>query len=320
LEFALKETQTKFYALNLQTLAAEQFSPDDTYNLLKLPVKEADKDGSLLYISSTYDPVDPVLLEGYYPGTNRKVITFSGVLQSDVFPLAGILDYILQSGEEEMGRPVEIEFAVNLEKDREKELSGAFYLLQIRPIVDSKEMMNEDLTSIRKEDVLLYSGHALGHGIANDVFDVIYVKTERFNAANNPVIASEIEKWNNEMMDEGKSYILIGPGRWGSADPWLGIPVKWTHISNARVIVEAGLKNYRIEPSQGTHFFQNLTSFGVGYFTVNPHIPEEGVFDEAFLNRQAAFRETKFLRHVRFDKPAVIKIDGRKNTGVVMKP
>ncbi|MDR1437375.1 MAG: phosphoenolpyruvate synthase [Candidatus Symbiothrix sp.] len=319
LEFALRETQTKFYALNLQSLAVEQFSPDDAYNLLKLPVKEADRDGSLLYISSTYDPADQVLLEGYYPGTNRKVITFSGVLQHGVFPLADILDYVLQAGQAEMGRPVEIEFAVNLEKNKTAELSGTFYLLQIRPIVDSKEVMEEDLTSLREEDVLLYSGHALGHGIANDVFDIVYVKTDGFSASNNPAIAREIEKWNREMLNEGKNYILVGPGRWGSADPWLGIPVKWPHISNARVIVESGLENYRIEPSQGTHFFQNLTSFGVGYFTINPYI-REGIFDEAFLNAQPAYRETQFLRHVRFDKPAVIKIDGKKNTGAVMKP
>jgi hypothetical protein len=319
LDFALRETQTRFYALNLQTLAAEQFSPDDAYNLLKIPVKEADKDGSLLYVSSTYDPGDQVLLEGYYPGVNRKVITFSGVLQHNVFPLADILNYILQLGQEEMGRPVEIEFAVNLEKNKEKEPAGTFYLLQIRPIVDNKEMMNEDLSTIPEESILLYSAHALGHGIANDVFDIIYVKTEKFSAFNNPAIASEIEKWNREMLNEGKYYILIGPGRWGSADPWLGIPVKWPHISNARVIVESGLENYRIEPSQGTHFFQNLTSFGVGYFTINPYI-QDGIFDEAFLNARQAFRETQFLRHVRFDKPAVIKIDGKKNTGVIMKP
>jgi CheY-like chemotaxis protein len=320
LDFALKETQTRFYALNLQSLTAEQLSPDDAYNLLKLPVKEADKDGSLMYVSSTYDPADQVLLDGYYPGPNRKVITFSGVLQYDVFPLPGILDYILKLGQAEMGRPVEIEFAANLRKNEAGEPVGTFYLLQIRPIVDSKEMMEEDLSLIRKEEALLYSEHALGHGIANDVFDVIYVKTDGFNAGNNPAIAYEIEKWNKEMMDEGRNYVLVGPGRWGSADPWLGVPVKWPHIANARVIVESGLENYRIEPSQGTHFFQNLTSFGVGYLTINPYIKGDGIFDEAFLNTQPAFRETQFIRQVRFEKPMVIKIDGKKNIGIVMKP
>lgn len=320
LDLALKETQTKFYALNLKSLALDQFSTDDAYNLLKLPVKEAEPDGTLQYISSTYDPYDQVLMEGYYPGKNRKVITFSGVLQHDVFPLSEILNYILKLGQQEMGRPVEIEFAVNLKKTEEKEVNGTFYLLQIRPIVDNKEMIEEDLTKVKKEDCLLQSVHALGHGITNDVYDIIYVKSEGFNAGNNQLIVYEIEKINNQMSLEDRNYILVGPGRWGSSDPWLGIPVKWPHISNAKVIVESGLENYRIEPSQGTHFFQNLTSFGVGYFTINPFIKDDGIFDEAFLNACPAFRETQFLRHVRFENPMIIKIDGKKNIGVVLKP
>lgn len=319
LDFALKETQTRFYGLNLKSLATDQFSTDDAYNLLKLSVKDADPDGTLQYISSTYDPYDQALMEGYYPGKNRKVLTFVGVLQHDVFPLAGIVNFMLNLGQEAMGRPVEIEFAVNLEKNEENEVEGTFYFLQIRPIVDSKEMMEEDLTQIPMDDALLYSKHALGHGIANDVFDIIYVKTEEFNASNNQLIAYEIEKLNQQLVEEGKNYVLVGPGRWGSSDHWLGIPVKWPHISNARVIVESGLDNYRIEPSQGTHFFQNLTSFGVGYMTINPYI-NDGVFDEEFLNNTPSFQETKFLRHIRFEKPIVIKIDGKKNLGVVMKP
>jgi CheY-like chemotaxis protein len=319
MDYALKETQTQFYALNLKSLASDHLTTDDAYNLLKLPVKEADEDGSLHYISSTYDASDQLLLDGYYPGKSRKVITFSGVLQHDVFPLAEILDYVLKLGQEEMGRPIEIEFAVNLEKNAEKKIEGTFYLLQIRPIVDSKEMMEEDLTKIREEDTLLYSKHALGHGISNDVLDVIYVKTEGFSASNNPAIVSDIEKLNKQLVEEEKNYILIGPGRWGSSDPWLGIPVKWSHISNARLIVESGLENYRIEPSQGTHFFHNLTSFGVGYFTINPYL-KDGVFDEAFLNAQPAVQETEYLRHVRFERPVMMKIDGKRNIGVVMKP
>jgi CheY-like chemotaxis protein len=318
LEFALKETQTQFYALNLKSLVSEQLSTDDAYNLLKLPVKEADRDGSLQYVTSTYDAADQLLLDGYYPGKNRKVITFSGVLQHNVFPLAAILDYVLKLGQAEMGRPVEIEFAVNLEKNADKEVDGTFYLLQIRPIVDSKEMMDEDLSKVLEINTILYAKHALGHGISNDVSDVIYVKTDGFSAGNNPAIAGEIERLNKKLTEEGRNYDLVGPGRWGSSDPWLGIPVKWPQISNARVMVESGLENYRIEPSQGTHFFHNLTSFGVGYFTINPYL-HDGFFDEAFLNARPAVEETKFLRHVRFDKPLTIKIDGKKNIGLVMK-
>jgi hypothetical protein len=318
LEYALKETQTHFYALNLETLSSGGLSTDDAYNLLRLPVKEADKDGSLQYLASTYDATDQRLLDGYYPGPERKVITFSGVLQHDVFPLAQILDYVLRLGQAEMGRPVEIELAVNLEKKADKTVEGVFYLLQIRPIVDSKEMMEEDLSRIRETDTLLYSKQALGHGITTDVQDIVYVKTGSFNAARNPEIMAEIDRINRQLVKENRTYVLIGPGRWGSSDPWLGIPVRWPQISNARVIVELGLENYRIEPSQGTHFFHNLTSFGVGYFTINPYL-SDGYFDEAFLNAQPAVEETDYLRHVRFEQPVSIKIDGKKSLGVVMK-
>jgi CheY-like chemotaxis protein len=320
LDFALKETQTQFFALNLKAMRLDQFSANDDYNLLKLNVKEAEKDGTLQYITSTYDAQDQILLEGYYPGVSRKVITFCGILQHEIFPLAPILTSILKMGQEEMGRPVEIEFAVNLEKKDDGKVHGRFYLLQLRPIVDNKNVIEEDLSLVDRTDCLLQSASALGHGITNDVYDIIYVKTHEFSASNNPLIAAEIAKINEKMISEDRNYILVGPGRWGSSDHWLGIPVKWPHISNARLIVESGLENYRIEPSQGTHFFQNLTSFGIGYFTVNPYIENGGVFDEEFLQSQPAIYETQFLRQVRFKNPLTIKIDGKKSMGVVLKP
>jgi hypothetical protein len=151
------------------------------------------------------------------------------------------------------------------------------------------------------------------------VYDVVYVKTDGYTASNNPAIADEIESINRRFLDEGRNYVLVGPGRWGSSDPWLGVPVKWPHISAAKVIVEAGLTNYRIDPSQGTHFFQNLTSFGVGYFTINDYLGD-GVYNQAFLNSQPAEQETEHVRHVRFDSPIVIKVDGMKKEGVVLMP
>jgi len=320
LDFALRDTQMKFYALDLNPDLNGKITVNDAFNLLELPVKEAEEDGTLQYISSTYDPEDQVLLDGYYQGRNRKVITFSGVLNHGIFPLANILDYVMKLGQSEIGRPVEIEFAVTLEKKSPSEVTGIFYLLQLRPIVDSKEVIAENLMKEKHENCLLQSVHALGHGITNDVYDIIYVKSANFSARNNQQIAREIEQFNKEMIEEDRNYVLVGPGRWGSSDPWLGIPVKWPHISNARVIVEAGLENYRIEPSQGTHFFHNLTSFGVGYFTINPYIKGDGVYDEAFLNAQPVVKETQFLRLVRFEKPIVIKIDGKKNIGIVLKP
>ena len=322
MDFALRETQTRYYALDLKNLA-EQFSVDDSFNLLRLNLKDADADGSLKFIVSTYDPYDQIIRDGYYPG-GRKILSFVNVLQHDVFPLADTLDQILHAGQEEMGRPIEIEFAVNIDPMKTEQSRGGsptatFYLLQIRPIVDNKEVMEEDLTLVEQKDTILSSTSVLGHGIVTDVQDIIYVKTGAFNSANNQLIAYDIEKMNRGFTAEEKNYVLVGPGRWGSSDSWLGIPVKWPHISNARVIVECGLENYRVDPSQGTHFFQNLTSFGVGYFTINP-FKGDGWFDEEYLNSLPAVEETEYLRHVHFDKPIVIKMDGKKSLGVVLKP
>lgn len=314
LDFALKDTQTRFYSLDLDSVSKD-FSIDDSFNFIRLGLKDAEKDGSLRYISSTYDPMDQIIREGYYEG-GRKVISFTNILQHNILPLAETLDKILKTGQKEMGRAVEIEFAANIQ-DYTK---GEFFVLQIRPIVDNKEVIHEDLEIIDPKDTILYSRNALGNGISNNVFDVVYIKTKSFNAANNPAIAREIEKLNNQFVSSDKNYVLVGPGRWGSSDPWLGIPIKWAHISQAKVIVESGLENYRIEPSQGTHFFQNLTSFGVGYFTINPFLENEGFFDEAFLNNQPAVFETDFIRHVQFENPIHIKINGRNKIGVVMKP
>ena len=315
MDFALRETQTRFYALDLKNLA-DQFSVDDSFNLLRLNLKDADADGSLKFIVSTYDPYDQVIRDGYYPG-GRKILSFVNVLQHEVFPLADTLDQILHVGQDEMGRPIEIEFAVNI--DPQNLGFATFYLLQVRPIVDNKEVMEEDLTLVEQEDTILTSTSVLGHGIVTDVQDIIYVKTGAFCSSNNKSIAYDIEKMNRQFTGEEKNYVLVGPGRWGSSDSWLGIPVKWPHISNARVIVECGLENYRVDPSQGTHFFQNLTSFGVGYFTINP-FKGDGWFDERYLNSLPAVEETEYLRHVRFDKPVVIKMDGKKSLGVVLKP
>lgn len=311
MEMALRETQTRFYALDLKNMG-QNFSLDDGFNLLKLPVKEAENDGSLNYIASTYDPYDMVIRDGIYPG-GRKVITFANILQHDVFPLARILQLVQKYGQGEMRRPVEIEFAVNLNAAEKK---GVFYLLQIRPMVDMKADLNEDLDAILEDQLLLKSVNSLGQGIMDDIQDVIYVKTEGYSASNNQLIAYDIEKLNKRFLDEGKHYILIGPGRWGSSDTWLGIPVKWPNISAARVIVEAGLTNYRVDPSQGTHFFQNLTSFGVGYFTINAYM-NDGLYNQELLNSMPAVEETKYLRWVHFDKPLAVKMNGKKKIGVV---
>ena len=311
-EMALRETQTRFYALDLKNMG-ENFSVDDAFNLLKLSVREADKDGALQYLASTYNPTDQVIYPGVYP-EGRKIISFVGVLEHDIVPLPHLLREVLPLGQEAMRRPVEIEFAVEVDAATR---SCVFYLLQIRPMVDVKSDVHIDLSEIRTENILLQSDNALGHGQMDDIADVVYVKTDGYNAGNNPLIAEEISRINAKFLDKGEHYVLVGPGRWGSSDSWLGIPVKWPNISAARIIVEAGLTNYRVDPSQGTHFFQNLTSFGVGYFTIND-FNGDGIYNRALLDALPAVEETAHVRHVRFPQPLNIKLDGKKKLGYVL--
>lgn len=315
METALRETQTRFYALDMKRDVGSDFKVDDGFNILNLRVKEAEKDGTLQYIASTYDPYDQIIRDGVYEG-GRKVISFCGVLQQDVFPLPEIMQMSMKYGAEAMRRPVEIEFACNLNADR----TGDFYLLQIRPIVDSKQTLVEDVAALPDDECLLRSHRSLGHGIVDDVTDVVYVKyDDDFTAMNNPAVASELEHINRQMIDEGRGYVLIGPGRWGSSDPWLGVPVKWPHISAAKVIAEVALKNYRVDPSQGTHFFQNLTSFGVGYFTIdtNQSADQGGMVHKDILDAMPAVEETQYVRHVRFNRPLRILMDGTKQEGAI---
>ena len=314
MEIALRDTQTYFLALRaLSSTEAGEICTNDGFNLIKVPVREAEKDGTLQWICSTYDPVDQCIYDGFYEGRNRKIISFSGVLQNDIFPLPELMRKVLQYGQDEMKRPVEIEFAVNLHADR----TGEFCLLQIRPMVDNRMELDEDLTMIADEDCLLRSHSAIGHGIYTDIKDIVYVKTEGYTPSNNPAIAEEIERINRSFLqDANASYLLIGPGRWGSSDPWLGIPVKWSHISAAQIIVEAGLDSFQVDPSQGTHFFQNLTSLGVCYLTINA-FRGDGIYRQKVLDKLPAVQETEHVRHVRLEAPLTIKVDGCKKEAVV---
>ena len=325
-------------------------SVNDGFNLIKVPVREAEADGTLRWICSTYDPFDQCIYDGFYEGRNRKIISFAGVLQNDIFPLPELMRKVLRYGQEEMKRPVEIEFAVNLHADR----TGEFRLLQIRPMVDNRMELDEDLTTIPDEKCLLRSHNAIGHGIFSDIQDIVYVKTENYSPANNPAIAEEIEQINRKILNQSivpvsplpappleeslksketrsldtppkgeqegagsPSYLLIGPGRWGSSDPWLGIPVKWSHISAAQVIAEAGLNSSQVDPSQGTHFFQNITSLGVCYLTIND-FRGDGIYRQDILDALPAEQETEHVRHVRLPAPLNIMVDGCKKEAVVI--
>jgi hypothetical protein len=315
LDMALRETQTHFLCLDLKSKVFD-LTTNDGQNLLKLSVQDAEEDGTLTYLASTYDYVNQMLLDGVW-GSGRKIISFSHILQNETFPLAPILEKLLTYSQKEMGRPVEIEFAVELTPDEEGQTN--FYLLQIRPIVDAREMLVEDLTLIPDDQLILKTNSALGHGIENDITDIIYIKPGQFGAGYNQLTAYEVEKINANLSQEGRNYILNGPGRWGSSDSWLGIPVKWPQIASARLIVETNMTQFQLDPSQGPHFFQNLTSFGVSYYTLC--LGKEGHFcDFEYLDAQPAIYENEYLRHIRFEKPIVVKTDARKGLGVILKP
>lgn len=313
-EEALRSSQKHFFALDLN---ADSFKPstDEGVNILKLRIKEAENDGSLKHIASTFDLHNHVIRDGTnYSG--KKIITFANILKHKVFPLTDILQELLEIGQKEMNNPIEIEFAVNL--DTPKDSPKIFSFLQIRPIVETSEEIEVDLTETEKEKTIIMSNSALGNGIVDDIHDIVYVKPDAFKPAETEKIAGLVDDLNRKFVKQKRNYILIGPGRWGSSDPWLGIPVKWSQISAARLIVESGLKDYRIDPSQGTHFFQNLTSFRIGYFTINPYI-NDGFYDVEYLNNQKAEHEDEYIRQIHFDKPVVFKIDGKNNVGVLMK-
>ena len=320
MDIALRDTQTSFFALGQNDLEKPDPLVDDGFNLIKVSVRDADKDGSLQWICSTYNPVDQCIYDGYYEGRNRKIISFAGVLQNGVWPLPELLQLVLRMGQEEMQRPVEIEFACNLHPDK----TGEFYLLQIRPMVDNRMNLGENLAAVPDEQCMIRSHNAIGHGIFSEIEDVVYVKTisdtknpdYKYSPSNNPRIAEEIERINRLLLTQDRKCLLIGPGRWGSSDPWLGIPVKWPQISSAQVIVEAGLEHFQVEPSQGTHFFQNLTSLGVGYLTIDA-FRGDGKYDESIWAGYDTIQETDYVRHIRLSKPLTIKIDGMSKEAIV---
>lgn len=316
---ALRDTQTYLYGLEQRPLSAEDFSIDNNFNITKVPIADAFKSGSLKYLVSTYD-VENDMLRDTDAGPGRKVVTFANVLKQRVFPLADICSFMLQTGQHDMGRPVEIEFAgnINATPDPDGRL-GTVYWLQIRPIVDRKEMLDNTIINLPDDKLLLRSDTALGHGIMDNVRDVVYVKRDAFDTLRTDEIARQVAEVNKEMAEAEHPYILIGPGRWGTSDPALGVPVKWPQIAYARLIVESSLPGFRVEPSQGTHFFQNLTSFGTGYMTVDPDAGN-GFADIDYLDSMPAVKEMEFLRVVRFAQPLIIAINGLKSKGVVLKP
>lgn len=314
-ELALSSTQKQFYALDLNQ---EHFHPstNEGMNLVHLSTRQLPKHQTMRMMLSTYD-LHAKMLRDTYEDKGKKIVTFAHILKYNKMPLTQIIKDILDLGQINMNKPIEIEFAVNLNKNEQGDVT--FNLLQIRPIVESSDSQVIEFEEVVQEDTIIYSDSSMGNGIYTGIRDVVYVKPENFQSANNLKLPPIIEKINDMYVKEDKNYVLVGPGRWGSSDHWLGIPVIWPQISQSKIIVESGLHNYRIDPSQGTHFFQNLTSFSVGYLTINPYI-KQGFYDYEFLNNREAFYEDEYIRVVRFDEDLVIKLDGKSSRAVIYKP
>ncbi len=312
--YAQRDTQKYFYGLDMNP-KAYHVCVNEEVNKRLVKIRSNKNHPALKFVASTYDLQNNVIKPGVLHDGIR-VITFDNVLKYTTFPLAEILRDMLKLSHHQMSNPVEMEFAVNLDVPEGE--PKVFSFLQLRPIVEEFDMNHTIPKNIDKEDTIIISNAALGNGKYEGLYDLVYVKPECFNAAKTREIAAQVERINEKFEKDDINYILIGPGRWGSSDPWLGIPVMWNQISQAKVIVESGLEHFRVDPSQGTHFFQNLTAFKVGYLTINPYI-NDGYYDINFLNQREAVFENEFIRHVRFDKPLEVIIEGQRNKAAIFK-
>ncbi len=311
----LRNSQHDFYALDMTDRQSEQREVEDE-QVRALPLSTAEHDGTLHFVASTYSPENDAL----YEGTSRKgtrIVTFAPMLRNRLVPLAPVLEFLCDLGSWGMGNPIEIEFAMNLSVPEEQRYQ--FGVLQMRPLVLTRETEELTIGDTPAEQLLCESASVLGHGVIRDVFDVVMVDPGRFDRARSREVAMEVARFNDRLLDQDRGYLLIGPGRWGTLDPWLGIPVKWEQICGARAIIEAGLRDVSVDPSQGSHFFQNLTAFQVGYFTVSHH-KSQSVVDWQWLNARKAIAETASVRHLRFERPLVIKMNGHERRGVILKP
>ena len=318
-EDILANSQREFWALELDHMERLDESASDPlleFKEARFGLDVAEKDGTLDNLGSTYSVDNHVIYDGLNrPGT--RIVSFAPILKHGVFPLASILERLTRIGDEAFGRPVEVEFAVKLPQGPRE--TAEFGFLQIRPLVLSREGEELRMEDVSPDRLVCHSAKVLGNGRVPDLRDVVVVDFHRFERARSQEVAEGVAHLNATLSESGTPYLLIGVGRWGSNDPWLGIPVEWDEISGARVIVEAGFRDFRVTPSQGSHFFQNLTAFQVGYFTVNPDAGE-GFVDWEWLGAVPAVEEQGCVRHLHFDAPLVVVMNGKTSQGMIFKP
>jgi hypothetical protein len=312
----IKTAQQEFYALDLhEGLSAETGRTPEAF-VKQYDLAKAEVDGTLNSVGSTYSAENETVYDGL-SRHGRRVVTFAPILKHKAFPLPEIMDLILEMGTWGMGTAVEVEFAVTLKvaPGHPKE----FGVLQIRPLVLSRELEELKIGKMEKQNLICESEQVLGNGGYSDIYDLVVVNIHKFERAKSREVALEVAQLNARLIAEKRPYVLIGVGRWGSLDHWLGIPVTWDQISGASTIVESGFKDFSVVPSQGSHFFQNITSFRIGYFTVNASTMN-GFIDWDWILQQPAVHELTFTRHLRFDEPILVRINGHENKGVILKP
>jgi hypothetical protein len=311
----LENSQSQFYAINFSN-HADILSDDEDFNIRKFDIDQAEKDGSLFFVGSTFSPQDQTIkdtlsIEG------PRIITFANILKYKIFPLPEIINEILDLGKRALGTHVEIEFCVNLSRDPQEK--PELYVLQIRPMVAGGEIFDVSINPEDIENSICFTNHAIGNGSIEDIQDIVYVNPRTFDISKTDQIALEIEKMNHSFIEKQKKYVLIGFGRWGTSDPWLGIPTNWYQVCGAKVIIESFFEDLKIEPSQGSHFFHNLISLRLGYFYIKGK-PHADYIDWQWLQKQTPEKETKYLKHVCFRKPLNIKIHGKTGQGIIFKP
>ncbi len=311
-EELLDQSQTQFWAVNMGK--PPEYDPiRETEYLVQTGIREAEEDGTLVGVASTFVPGEERIVSGINVAGPR-LLDFGPILKSELIPLNRLVKQLLKLCEERVGSPVEIEFAATLEPDRSSH--GRFGFLQVRPMVVSAAVVDVTMAELSAQNAIVATERAMGNGIIDSVSDIVFVKPETFDAAHSPQIAAEIDRVNSQLLDEGRPYALIGFGRWGSSEPWLGIPVAWSNVSGARVVVEATLPSFDVELSQGSHFFHNLSSFQVLYFSV-AHSGKYAI-DWRWVNQQRIVSESHFVRHVQSERPLLIKADGRTARGVIL--
>ena len=312
-EDILNNSQSDFWALDLGGTAGDR---PGHWHEKRFGLESAESDETLSAVASTYSRDNHAVYDGVSrPGA--RIVTFAPMLKHGTFPLGEILDDLIHAGEDALGNPVEIEFAVRLPLQADQ--AADFGFLQIRPLTLARDTVDLSLDDVQPEQLICTSCKVLGNGRIDDIYDLVVVDSHRFERAHSQKVAESVASFNRLLNSEGRPYLLIGVGRWGSTEPWLGIPVEWDEISGARAIVEAGFRDFRVTPSQGSHFFQNLTAFQVGYFTVNPDAGE-GSVDWAWLSEQVALHEDGCVRHLRFLNPVRVVMKTRTSQGAIFKP